>query len=157
MNKKKPKVCLISSCGGHFMELMQLLPAVKDSNFYIITEYNSASIGTVKKYHHYYLLQQERKNVSFIFKFAINILLSIGYLIKERPDIILTTGAGASYPTCRIGKILGKKIIYVESFAKLKESSVTGKLVYPFADYFFIQWPEMKKVYPRSIYCGTVY
>lgn len=157
MNKKKPKICLISSCGGHFMELIQLLPAVKDSNFYIITEYNSASIGIVKKYHHYYLLQQERKNVSFILKFAINILLSIGYLIKERPDIILTTGAGASYPTCRIGKILGKKIIYVESFAKLKESSVTGKLVYPFADYFFIQWPEMKKVYPRSIYCGTVY
>ncbi len=157
MKKKKPKVCLVSSCGGHFMELMQLLPAVKDSNYYIVTERNISSAETVKKYSHHYLLQQERKNVSFIFKFVINILLSVWYLIKEQPDIILTTGAGASYPTCRIGKLMGKKVIYVESFAKLNNRSVTGKLIYPFADYFFVQWPEMKKIYPNAIYCGTVY
>lgn len=95
MGKYKQKVCLISSCGGHFMELMQLLPALKETDFYIVTEKNIASVETVKKYHHHYLLQQERKNVSFFFKFMINILLSTYYLIKERPDIILTTGAGA--------------------------------------------------------------
>lgn len=157
MGKYKQKVCLISSCGGHFMELMQLLPALKETDFYIVTEKNIASVETVKKYHHHYLLQQERKNVSFFFKFMINILLSTYYLIKERPDIILTTGAGVSYPTCRIGKLFGKKIIYIESFAKLNDASVTGRLVYPFADYFFIQWPEMKNVYPKGIYSGTVY
>lgn len=153
----KKKICLVSSCGGHFMELMQLLPAVKGQDFYIVTEKNIASKAIVEKYRHYYLVQQERKSLSFLFKFAYNIIASFFYLIKENPSIIITTGAGASYPTCKFGKILGKKVVYVESFAKLDDKSVTGEMVYPFADYFFVQWEEMKKVYPKAIYHGTVY
>ena len=92
-----------------------------------------------------------------MFKFAYNIIASLLYLVKENPSIIITTGAGASYPTCKLGKMLGKKVIYVESFAKLDDKSVTGEMVYPFADYFFVQWEEMKRVYPNAIYHGTVY
>lgn len=153
----KKKICLISSCGGHFMELMQLLPAVKDYDIYIVTEKNIASKAIVEKYKHYYLAQQERKNICFLFKFTYNIIMSFFYLVKERPSIILTTGAGASYPTCRIGKMMGKKIIYVESFAKLDSKSMTGAMIYPFADYFFVQWEEMKHIYPKALYYGTVY
>ena len=153
----KKKICLVSSCGGHFMELMQLLPAVKEQDFYIVTEKNIASKAIVEKYRHYYLVQQERKSLSFLFKFAYNIIASFLYLIKENPSIIITTGAGASYPTCKLGKMLGKKVIYVESFAKLDDKSVTGEMIYPFADYFFVQWEEMKRVYPNAIYHGTVY
>ena len=153
----KKKICLVSSCGGHFMELMQLLPAVKDNDFYIVTEKNVASMAIVEKYKHYYLVQQEREGISFIFKFGWNILLSFIYFIIERPTTIITTGAGASYPTCLFARIFKRRIIYVESFAKLDSESVTGKMVYPFADYFFVQWPEMKKVYPKGIYSGTVY
>ena len=153
----KKKICMVSSCGGHFMELMQLLPAVKDHDFYLVTEKNIASTAIVEKYKHHYLMQQERKGIGFLFKFAYNIMASVYFLLKENPDIIITTGAGASYPTCKFGKILGKKIIYIESFAKLDDKSVTGKMVYPFADYFFVQWEEMKRVYPKAIYHGTVY
>ena len=124
----KKKICLVSSCGGHFMELMQLLPAVKEQDFYIVTEKNIASKAIVEKYRHYYLVQQERKSLSFLFKFAYNIIASFLYLIKENPSIIITTGAGASYPTCKLGKLLGKKVIYVESFAKLDNKSVTGEI-----------------------------
>lgn len=151
------KVCMVSSCGGHFMELLQLIPAVEEQDFYIVTERNAASESIVKKYRHYYLIQQERKNISFPFKFVYNIVVSLGFLLKEWPDVIISTGAGASYPTCRLGKCLGKKIIYIESFAKLNKGSVTGKLIYPFADKFYVQWMEMKKVYPNSVYHGTVY
>lgn len=151
------KICLVSSCGGHFMELMQLLPAVSGYDFYIVTEKNRASADILQKYRHHYLLQQERKEWKFMFKFAYNILLSLYFLLVERPSTIITTGAGASYPTCRIGKMMGCKIIYIESFAKLNSSSVTGKLIYSFADYFFIQWAEMKQVYPNAIYKGQVY
>ena len=151
------KICLVSSCGGHFMELMQLLPAVKDKDFYIVTEKNVASKDIVEKYRHHYLVQQERKSFSFLFKFAYNIIASLFFLVKENPNIIITTGAGASYPTCKLGKMLGKKIIYVESCAKLDNKSVTGEMVDPFADYFFVPWQEMKRVYPKAIYHGTVY
>ena len=139
------------------MELMQLLPAVEGLDFYIVTEKNISSAGMLKKYRHHYLLQQERRTAGFVLKFAANILLSFFYLLMERPDTILTTGAGASYPTCRLGKWLGKRIVYVESFAKLDGSSVTGRMVYPFADCFLVQWEEMKKVYPKALYHGTVY
>ena len=139
------------------MELMQLLPAVMDHDFYIVTEKNIASTAIVERYKHHYLVQQERKSICFLFKFAYNIIASFLFLIKETPDIIITTGAGASYPTCKLGKMLGKKVIYVESFAKLNSSSVTGEMVYPFADYFFVQWEEMRSVYPKAIYHGTVY
>lgn len=135
------KICMVSSCGGHFMELMQLLPVVEGKDFYILTEKNVASEGMLKKYKHHYLLQQERNGWDFIFKFSYNILASLFFLLIERPDVIITTGAGASYPTCRIGKWLGEKVIYVESFAKLHNASVTGKMVYAFADEFYVQWP----------------
>lgn len=153
----KIKVCLISSCGGHFMELMQLLPIIKDQNYYIVTEKNIASIDILKEHKHYCLLQQERSGIIFLFRFAWNIILSLFFFLKENPSTIITTGAGASYPTCLIGYLFRKRIIYIESFAKLDSPSVTGKMVYPIADYFFIQWPEMKKVYPKAIYKGTVY
>ena len=157
MNKKKTKICLVSSCGGHFMELMQLLPLVDGKRYYIVTEKNVASTASVEKHPHHYLIQQEREGISFIFKFGLNIILSFIYFIIERPTTVITTGAGASYPTCRIGKMIGKKVIYIESFAKIDSESVTGRMVYPFADYFFVQWEEMKKVYPKAIYHGTVY
>ena len=88
-NNKKTKVCLISSCGGHFMELMQLLPLVKDKLYYIVTEKNVASTGAVEKHPHHYLVQQEREGISFIFKFGWNILLSFIYFIIERPTTII--------------------------------------------------------------------
>ena len=83
--------------------------------------------------------------------------MSFVYFILERPTTVITTGAGASYPTCLFARLFRRRIIYVESFAKLDSESVTGKMVYPFANYFFVQWPEMRKVYPHAIYSGTVY
>lgn len=109
------------------------------------------------KHKHYYLKQQQRRGEAFIFIFVWNILLSTLYFLWERPTTVITTGAGASYPTCKIAKMFARKVIYVESFAKLTSQSVTGKMVYPFADVFFVQWPEMQKVYPNAKYAGTVY
>lgn len=150
-------ICLVSSCGGHFMELIQLLPAVEKYDFYILTEKNIASKSILNKYRHYYLIQQERKGLRFLFKFALNILISFCIYLKERPDVIISTGAGASYPTCRIAKLFGKKVIYIESFAKINDKSRTGELVYRFADKFYVQWPEMLNNYPKAEYHGTVY
>lgn len=152
------KICMVSSCGGHFMELMQLLPAVEEYDFYIVTEKNNSSTDILKKYKHHLLLQQERSNIlRFALRFSYNIVKSFIYLLYECPDIIITTGAGASFPTCKLGKLMGKKIIYVESFAKLTNRSMTGDKVYNFADYFFVQWPEMQRIYPNARYHGTVY
>ena len=54
-------------------------------------------------------------------------------------------------------KLFKKKIIFIESFAKLNSPTLTGKLVYKFADQFYVQWEEMLAVYPNAIYRGGIY
>ena len=155
----KNKICFISSCGGHFMQMLKLLPVAEGKDFYIVTEKNPIAerILNTKQCTHYYLRQQERKNLFFIWTTILNSLLSVYYVIKERPNYVITTGAGAVFPTCIISKLFGAKIIYVESFARVYSASKTGKLVYRFADYFYVQWEEMLSVYPKAIYEGSIH
>ena len=78
------------------MELIQLIPALNDINFYIVTEKNPSTVQIAEQYPHHYLIQQQRRGWMFIFKFVYNIIVSIIYLLKENPSTIITTGAGAS-------------------------------------------------------------
>lgn len=158
MNKKK--VCLISSTGGHFMQLKQLITLASKYDFYIVTEDNEISRSFQKKtgYKIYYLEQQERNNLlKFAIKVLKNMYFSFKYVIKERPNVIISTGAGSTVFTCILGKIVGCKIIYIESFAKIDSPTKSGKLVYKFADRFYVQWEEMLKIYPKAIYKGGIY
>jgi UDP-N-acetylglucosamine:LPS N-acetylglucosamine transferase len=70
-------------------------------------------------------------------------------LIKERPDVVISTGAEIAAPTFLIAKLLGMKTIYIESCARRYSPSGTGKLVYPLSDYFFVQWKELLGSYGR--------
>jgi hypothetical protein len=58
---------------------------------------------------------------------------------------------------CYWGKMLGKKIIYFETFARVTDKTISGKLVYPIADLFFVQWESMLKIYPKALYKGGLY
>jgi len=77
--------------------------------------------------------------------------------MKERPSCIISTGALATYPICIIGFIMRIKIIYIESFARVDSPSLTGKLMYKFADLFIVQWEEMLEVYPKAKYGGGIF
>ena len=77
--------------------------------------------------------------------------------IKEKPDIVITTGVLAMIPICLLAKFFGKKLIYIESFAKVTTPTETGKLMYKYADQFYVQWPQMKKFYPNALYLGSIY
>ena len=86
-----------------------------------------------------------------------NLFLSVGFFIKEKPDIVICTGVLAMIPMCLIAKLCGKKLIYIESFAKVTTATETGKLMYHFADQFYVQWESMLKIYPKAIYLGGIY
>lgn len=119
---------MVSSCGGHFMELLQLIPAVEGQIFYIVTDKNTASESILKEYRYYYLIQEERKKMCYLFKFAHNIVASLFYSLKECPDVIISTGAGASYSTCRLEKWLGKKHL-CGIFCQVEQSIGEGKIL----------------------------
>jgi beta-1,4-N-acetylglucosaminyltransferase len=72
--------------------------------------------------------------------------------------VIISTGAGVAVPTCFLGKFLFKsKFIFIESFCRIKEPSLSGKLIYPIADLFFVQWKNLLNFYgKKAIYRGSV-
>ena len=78
-------------------------------------------------------------------------------LRKEKPDVILSTGAAVAVPFFYLGKLFGAKLVYIEVFDRIDKPTLTGKLVYPITDVFVVQWEEMKRVYPRAINLGSIF
>jgi UDP-N-acetylglucosamine:LPS N-acetylglucosamine transferase len=153
MNKK---ICLCASSGGHFEQLMMLKPIMKDYNCFIITEDTSYS-ANIKDRKIYFLKQINRKEISFIPRMLFNIFKSIYIYFIEKPDIVITTGVLAMIPISLIIKLAGKKLVYIESYAKVTSPTVSGKFLYRFADKFYVQWEEMLKVFPKATYKGGIY
>lgn len=156
---KRKKIVFISSTGGHLSELLQLTPLINKFDSYLITEYTKSNKKLKKEYDKvFYLIYGTKSHLfTYIFKFIFNTFLSLIYYIKIRPDIIITTGAHTCVPICYIGKIFGSKILYIETFANFDTKTMTGKIIYPIADIFYVQWETMLKLYPKSKFGGRVY
>ncbi|MDE5619782.1 MAG: polysaccharide biosynthesis protein [Ruminococcus sp.] len=134
---------------------MMLKPLMEKYDSFILTErtkYSSINAGNI-----YYVNQVNRKELTFIFLMIINTLKSLKIFFKEKPDVVICTGVLAMIPMCLIAKIFRKKIIYIESFAKIKSPTATGKLLYKFADKFYVQWESMLEFYPKAKYIGGIY
>lgn len=156
MRKGMLRLCFCSSSGGHFEQMMMLKPLMEKYESYIVTEklnYKIKTNGLPVKY----VLQINRTDRLFAFKFLYNIMKSLIIVICRRPHIIISTGALAAVPMMVWTKIFGGKVIYIESFAKIDNPTVSGKIAYKFADQFYVQWEEMKKFYPNAICKGGIY
>ena len=105
----------------------------------------------------YYVSQVNRKEVSFIPRMILNLFKELYIFLKERPDVVITTGVLAIIPLCLFAKLFGKKLIYIESFAKVTSPTETGKLMYKFADRFYVQWGQMLEIYPDAVFLGGIY
>lgn len=158
-NNKFKKVLFISSTGGHLNELLQLKPIFKNYDSYLITEKTKSTIGLKYKFNNvnYLVYGTKDHKFSYIFKFLYNCIKSLVLYIKIRPKVIVTTGTHTAVPMCYIGKIFRSKIIFIETFANSKSKTMAGKLVYPIADTFIVQWKSMLKLYPKAIYGGWIY
>ena len=156
---KNKKVLFISSTGGHLDELLQLKPLFKKYNSYIITEKTKSTVQLKDKYSKVnYLVYGTKDHLfTYIFKFIYNIIKSLILFIKIRPKVIVTTGTHTAIPMCYIGKLFFRKIIYIETIANSKTKTLSGKLVYPIADTFIVQWESMLELYPKAIYGGWIY
>ncbi len=156
----KKKVLFISSTGGHLNELMQLSTLFEKYDYHIITEKDKVNESLKQKYGDkvYFLPYGTRaKLFTYIFKYIYLCLKTIYLYLKLRPKVIVTTGTHTAGPMCYLGKILGSKIIYIETFANTHTKTATGRLIYPIADLFIVQWEEMLKIYPKAIYGGSIY
>lgn len=154
--KKNKKICFAASSGGHYEQILMLKPLMEKYESFIVTE-KTFYKTTVKGEKMYYLSQVNRKEKTFILRMTVNAFKSLRIFIVEKPDIVITTGVLAMIPLSLLAKICGKKLIYIESFAKVTTPTETGKLMYKLADQFYVQWEPMMKVYPQAIYLGGIY
>lgn len=154
------KVMFISSTGGHLSELMQLKSIFKNYDYQIITEKTKSNLSLKSRYKsriQFLIFGTKDHFLSYPFRLFANCFKSLYYYLKFQPDVIVTTGAHTAGPMCCLGKIFGSKIIYIESFANINTKTVTGRLIYHFADYFLVQWEEMLELYPKAVYGGWIY
>ena len=155
--KKKIKVCLISNGGGHYEQLKQLKEVMKKYDcFYVVMKTGASK--NAKERTRYIIENTNDNHILYFFKTIIVAIQSFIILLQEKPDFIISTGAGTTIPLCYIGKkIFRKKLIFIESFAKRKTPTKTGQFMYKVADYFIVQWEEMLKFYPNAILGGWIY
>lgn len=150
------KICFAASSGGHLEQIMQLKPLINKYSGFIVTEkteYESKPSGIDT----FYLKQVNRKEPAFPFLMIKNALASMKLLKREAPDLIITTGVLAVIPLCLLAKFSGKKLIYIESFAKLTDATVSGKFLERYANEFYVQHTSMLKIFPNATYAGSIY
>ena len=151
------KICISCSAGGHFSEALRATQDIKHNKYYVT--YRTAPLEEFSKNNKVYFITHPR-HCTFILRtllFIKNIIESLLVLLKERPDLIISTGADVAVATCIIGKLLGKKLIYVESGGYVKSKSLSGRIIYPFADLFIVQWEPALKNFPEAQYGGPLF
>jgi beta-1,4-N-acetylglucosaminyltransferase len=145
------KICIVSSCGGHLTEVRALRAAYEShQHFYVINDRIQLPPDMEGKT--YFIRHSERDWLFFA-----NLWEAWTILRKERPQAILSTGAGPAVPFALVGKLFGVPCVFVETFTRVDAPSLTGKLMYRLAHKFFYQWMELGKYFPRATFGGTLF
>lgn len=152
--KKDLKVCLVSSSGGHLTHMYMLKPFWQDKKRFWVTFDKEDARSLLKGETMYPCYYPSNRSLKAL---VINTVRAFKVLKKERPDLIISSGAACAVPFFYVGKLFGAKLIYIEVFDRIDSSTLTGKLVYPITDRFIVEWEEMKKVYPRAINLGSIF
>ena len=152
--ENEQKVCLVCSSGGHLAHLYLLRPFWEGKERFWVTfdKPDARSVLSGEKvYPCYYPTNRN------LFNLIRNTILAVKVLLRERPDLIVSSGAAVAVPFFWIGKILGCSTVFIEVFDRRNSSTLTGRLVYPVADRFIVQWEEMKDIYPKALNFGSLF
>lgn len=150
---KRIRICLVASAGGHLTQLLKL----KDAWAGLYTVYVTTSE----------LVQAKLTNLGKVYivgecnrqhplRVAKVLLRCVRVAVRERPDIVISTGAAPGFLLCLICKILGAKVVWVDSIANIERISLSGRLTHPFADLFLTQWPELADRDRNVEYVGAI-
>jgi len=146
------KICIACSAGGHLIEALQIYPLIKNYPHFFITFKREQSKELLKNKKIYFVIDPKRN----LFKLLLNFFQVFRILIKEKPKVIISTGAASAIPACFIGKLSGSKIIFIESLAAVDRPSLSGRFAYLIADLFIVQWENLLKFYKKAIYGGQL-
>lgn len=148
------KVCLVGSSGGHLTHLYMLKPFWNNKDRFWVTFDKEDARSLLKNEKMYSCYYPTNRSLKALIK---NTIIAIKVLAKEKPDLIISSGAAVAVPFFYLGKLFGAKLIYIEVFDRIDKPTMTGKIVYPIADKFVVQWEEQKQVYKKAVNLGSIF
>ncbi len=148
------KICLVGSSGGHLAHLYALKPFWEQHERFFVTFDKEDARSLLKGEKVYPCHYPTNRNIKNLIK---NTFLARKILKEEKPDLIISSGAAVAVPFFYLGKLKKAKLVYIEVFDRIDKGTITGKLVYPICDKFFVQWEEQKKVYKKAINLGPIF
>ena len=154
------KVLFVAGSGGHTAQLSILLKQLGDRYDSEVMLENTDQLG-IKKFAEKYKIYtasvirgKSEPLICTFFRILMNTFQAIVILLRSNPDVIITTGPGLGIPICVVGKVIGKKIVLIESWSRTSSKSFVGKALSSFSDLFFVQWPAMVQYYPKAKFAG---
>jgi UDP-N-acetylglucosamine:LPS N-acetylglucosamine transferase len=133
------KVLAVASGGGHWVELLRLMPAFEGADVAYVTV-NEEYRQDVEGHRFYVVNDATRWNKAAMALMAARLG---GILLRERPDVVVTTGAAPGFFAIRLAKMVGAKTVWLDSIANVDELSMSGQLAGKFADLWLTQWPHL--------------
>ena len=154
----KKKVLVVLGSGGHTAQMLKLLKLLGDKYEYEYAVNDGDVLSTKKINGRVYTISNPRVYPYGITMWRLILCIEKSFitLVKSKPDAIISAGPGLTVPLFILGKLFRKKCIFLESWSRNSSRSQSGRFCYYIADLFFIQWPDMKKLYPKAIYAGRL-
>ena len=152
MNKKL-KICLAASAGGHLVQLLKISETWQDRDCFSVTTSPSVK-GKLENFGPVFIVGESNRNhplkiIPVMFK-------CLGIIFKQRPDVVISSGALHGCLLCLFNKLRGGKVVWLDSIANTQKLSLSGRIVRPFADMIFSQWPDVAKKYDNVKFAGSV-
>jgi beta-1,4-N-acetylglucosaminyltransferase len=145
------KVCIVSSAGGHLTEVRALRRAYERwEYFYVLNDEVQLPPDMLSR-------TLTIPHVERSWKLLLSVVAAWRILKRERPDVILSTGAGPVVPFALLGRAcFGCRVVFVETVTRLHRPSLTGRLMYHLAHDFYYQWPTLARYFPRGRCVGNL-
>lgn len=151
-HNRKPRLCLVSSSGGHWEQLQKLQPLIDKYEGFLVTEKTQFPENAK-----YFMIQTDLKDKLMIPKMLVNAARAVRIWIKEKPDFVITTGTMVAYPFYLMSILFHKKFVFIETFGRANMATVAGKMMEKHSDLFIVQWETQVKHYKKAIYGGCLY
>jgi UDP-N-acetylglucosamine:LPS N-acetylglucosamine transferase len=141
------KILLVCSSGGHFKALQQLRPFWQDHERTWVTFKTATTVATLAEERVVWAHSPTNRNIPNLIR---NLGLAFKVLQRDRPNLILTTGAGAAVPFLILGKLWGCQTVFIESVTRVTSLSLSAKLALPFISVLYVHWPQLQSRYPNA-------
>ena len=154
----RAEVLLVCSTGGHLLQLLALRGAWAEFSRVWVTFDKSDARSLLTDERVVFAHGPTNRNFGLLAvrNLLRNLLGAVRLLRVVRPKVVLTTGAGVAVPYAWIGRLLGARVVYVESLTRIERPSLSCRLIAPVASRIYAQWPELPEAVPKARYVGSV-